>query len=374
MQYRSFGKIGSVSALGFGCMRLPTDEEGHVDRSLAIPLLRRGYELGINYFDTAYYYCNEESQYVVGEAVKPFREQILLSTKLPLGDEADPLFFRQTLEEQLRRLDTSYIDVYHFHALNRKKFEELVLPNGMLDDARRAIDEGLIRHISFSFHDKPEVMSEIITRGEMFSSVLCQYNLLDRANEEEIAKAHEKGLGVVIMGPVGGGRLGGASILSQKVDQTFSATPELALRFVLGNPNVSCALSGMQTLAQLEQNAATASDDTPMTPEAFRHVNAALQEIERFNDLYCTGCAYCQPCPCGVDIPGIFKAYNMENVYGLTTYARESYRKLSEKAGLASAASACVQCGSCIEKCPQNLAIPERLQEIARWFDADSAK
>ena len=373
MQYRPFGKIGSVSSLGFGCMRLPTGEDGHIDESLAIPLLRRGYALGINYFDTAYYYCNEESQYVVGRAVKPFRDQILLSTKLPLGDTADRLFFRQTLEEQLRRLDTSYIDVYHFHALNRKKFDEVVLANDMLGDARRAIDEGLIRHISFSFHDKPEAMADIIERGEMFSSVLCQYNLLDRANEEQIANAHDRGLGVVIMGPVGGGRLGGASILSEKVAKTFTATPELALRFVLGNANVSCALSGMQNLTQLEQNAAVASDETPMTPDTFQRVNAALKEIERFNDLYCTGCDYCQPCPKGVDIPGIFKAYNMEHVYGLTDYAKERYRQLSEKAGLASAASACVGCRACVKKCPQNLDIPAHLKAIDAWCGAAHA-
>ncbi len=368
MQYRSFGKIGRISALGFGCMRLPTAEDGQVDESLAIPLLRRGYELGVNYFDTAYYYCNEQSQYVVGRAVKPFRDKILLSTKLPLGDSADKKYFRQTLEEQLRRLDTPYIDVYHFHALNRKKFDEVVLANDMLADARRAIDEGLIRHISFSFHDKPEYMSDIIERGEIFASVLCQYNLLDRANEEEIAKAHERGLGVVIMGPVGGGRLGGASILSEKVAHDFTATPELALRFVLGNENVSCALSGMQNLEQLEQNAAVASDEIPMTPETFQRVNAALKEIERFNELYCTGCEYCLPCPKGVEIPKIFKAYNMQNVYGLTEFARKSYDQLSKKAERESAAAACVACRACVKKCPQNLDIPALLKKIDAVF------
>ena len=368
MQYRQFGKIGRISALGFGCMRLPLDAEGNVDESLAIPMLRRGYELGINYFDTAYYYCNEQSQYVVGKAIKPFRNHIMLSTKLPLGDTADRSFFRKTLEEQLRRLDTDYLDVYHFHALNWKKFNDVVLANDMLTDARKAIDEGLIRHISFSFHDKPEYISAIIERGEIFSSVLCQYNLLDRANEEQIAKVHERGMGVVIMGPVGGGRLGGASMLSEKITKKFTATPELALRFVLGNENVSCALSGMSTMEQLEQNAAVADDEVPMTPETFRQIHDALHEIEHFNDLYCTGCEYCLPCPRGVEIPKIFKAYNMHNVYGLTEFAKNSYAKISEKAGLGSAATACVGCRSCVKKCPQNLDIPVNLKKIDEFF------
>lgn len=363
MQYRDFGKIGKVSALGFGCMRLPTQPDGHLDEEKSIALLRRGAELGINYFDTAYYYCQEESQYVVGKALKPIRSDVLLSTKLPLGDTADKSFFRTTLEEQLRRLDTDYIDVYHFHALNKKKFDEVVLANDMMKDAQKAIDEGLIRHISFSFHDKPEYISEIVERGEIFSSVLCQYNLLDRANEEQIAKVHEKGLGVVIMGPVGGGRLGGSSIFPEKVDAEFTATPELALRFVLGNPGVSCALSGMENLDQLEQNVKVASDPVPMTAETMAKVQEALKDLERFNELYCTGCGYCLPCPKGVEIPRIFRAYNMENVYGLTEYAKKTYAHLSEKSEAETAAAACVSCRACVKKCPQNLDIPALLKK-----------
>jgi predicted aldo/keto reductase-like oxidoreductase len=369
MQYRKFGKIGSISALGFGCMRLPeTDVDGQktVDEEKAIPMLRKAYELGINYFDTAVGYCNQRSQYTVGKAIKPFRDKVMLSTKLPLNESCKTEYFRKKLEESLSRLDTDYIDVYHFHGINGNIFDNVILPQKMMDEARKAIDEGLIRHISFSFHDKPEVMAHIIERGEIFSSVLCQYNLLDRSNEEAIQNAWEKGLGVVIMGPVGGGRLGGASALSEKVLKDSNlATPELALRFVLGNKYVSCALSGMRTEEMLLANAAVASDETPMTEKQFADVNRMLKEIEKFAELYCTGCEYCLPCPKGVEIPKIFRAYNLQNVYGLNDLARESYAKLAVSAESEGDASwACAGCGQCVKKCPQNLDVPKLLKKV----------
>lgn len=370
MQYRQFGKIGKVSALGFGCMRLPmkgSGKEETVDEELAIPMLRRGYELGINYFDTAVGYCNERSQYTVGKAVKPFRDKIILSTKCPLNENAKSGYVRRLCEQSLERLDTPYLDVYHFHGINQGTFDDLIVPQKFMDEARQLLDEGLIKHISFSFHDKPEAMRHIIDRGEIFSSVLCQYNLLDRANEESIAYAHEKGMGVVIMGPVGGGRLGGPSSMYEKLLGVKSdATPELALRFVLGNPNVSCALSGMRNMDMLEQNVATASAEVPMTAEDFEKVGVMLEEIKKFTDLYCTGCEYCMPCPKGINISGIFKAYNMHNVYGLTDVAKDNYRRIASKHESGTASGACVNCRACMKKCPQHLEIPELLKKVEK--------
>ncbi len=369
MQYRKFGSIGNISALGFGCMRLPEIENADgsftIDEEKAIPMLRRAYELGINYFDTAVGYCHQNSQYTVGRAVKPFRNEIMISTKLPLGDCKDQGYFRRILEQSLSRLDTDYIDVYHFHGINRDAFDNIITKYNLMDEARRAIDEGLIRHISFSFHDKPEAMGYIIERGEIFSSVLCQYNLLDRANEEAIANAAEKGLGVVIMGPVGGGRLGGASVISERVGLGGgTATPELAIRFVLGNRNVSCALSGMSDMEMLEKNIAVASDEISLTEEDFEKVNRMLSEIENFRDLYCTGCEYCLPCPKDIKIPQIFRAYNMANVYGLNDEARKQFARIAARHESGSATDACVNCRACVKKCPQNLDIPQLLKKV----------
>ena len=193
-------------------------------------------------------------------------------------------------------------------------YDDVLLKNNLLEEAAKAKEEGLIRHISFSFHDSPEVIKYIIdtseAHGVKMESMLCQYNLLDRSNEEMLAYAHEKGLGTVAMGPVGGGRLAYPTELSQKLGSGNLNTYELALRFVLGNPGVCCALSGMQTIDMVEQNAVVASLENPMSEEEWRRVGESLENLKKFSELYCTGCGYCQPCPKGVDIPGAFAAYN----------------------------------------------------------------
>lgn len=208
MKYRKMGKTGiEISALGFGCMRLPEyekDGKWYIDNDLAIPMLRKAYEYGVNYFDTAYYYCHSNSERTLGQAVKPFRDKVYLSTKIPLEEVHSKEDFWGLLKTSLARLDTDYIDFYHFWALNKNRFDEVVLKYGLIDEAMEAKRQGLIRHLSFSFHDDPKVIKYIIDTGKVFSSMLVQYNLLDRKNEEMINYAHDQGLGVVIMGPVGG--------------------------------------------------------------------------------------------------------------------------------------------------------------------------
>jgi len=375
MQYRDFGKTGlKISQLGYGCMRLPEVEENgkwRIDEDKAIPMLRRAYELGVNYFDTAVMYCHDQSQYTVGRAIKPFRDKILLSTKLPMGSVNGTDDFRRILEQSLERLDTPYIDFYHFHALNQKTFDEKVVAFKLMDEARKALDEGLIKHISFSFHDRPEAIKYIIDRGEIFSSILLQYNLLDRGNEEMMAYAKEQGLGVVVMGPVAGGRLAAPSELYKKLlGKESKATPELALRFVLGNQSVSCALSGMGTMEMVEQNTAIAAEKEPMSEEDWAKAGTMMEEIKKFSDLYCTGCSYCMPCPKGINIPAVFNAHTYRSVYGLVDHAKSMYKKIkdvaNERAG--SPVTACVNCGACAKKCPQFIDIPKKLREVDEEF------
>jgi len=375
MQYRDFGKTGlKISQLGYGCMRLPEVEENgkwRIDEDKAIPMLRRAYELGVNYFDTAVMYCHDQSQYTVGRAIKPFRDKILLSTKLPMGSVNGTDDFRRILEQSLERLDTPYIDFYHFHALNQKTFDEKVVAFKLMDEARKALDEGLIKHISFSFHDRPEAIKYIIDRGEIFSSILLQYNLLDRGNEEMMAYAKEQGLGVVVMGPVAGGRLAAPSELYKKLlGKESKATPELALRFVLGNQSVSCALSGMGTMEMVEQNTAIAAEKERMSEEDWAKAGTMMEEIKKFSDLYCTGCSYCMPCPKGINIPAVFNAHTYRSVYGLVDHAKSMYKKIkdvaNERAG--SPVTACVNCGACAKKCPQFIDIPKKLREVDEEF------
>ena len=368
MQYTEFGKTGiKVSRLGFGCMRLPyTETEGKkvFNEEESIRMMHRAMELGVNYFDTAPGYCDTISEIIVGKALKGRRDQVYLSTKYPTevgtGDD-----YEKKLEISLKKLDTDYIDFYHFWGISLETWEKkLDTPDGPLARALKLRDQGVIRHISFSFHDKPENMMEIIRRGQgQLASVLCQYNLLDRANEDAIAFAHEQGLGVTIMGPVGGGRLGAPSqVIQDLLPGKVQSSAEMALRFVMNNPNVNIALSGMSSMEMVEENARVASDMSPLSAEENARVDAMLEENRRLAELYCTGCNYCMPCPKGLNIPEIFKMMNYHRVYGLTDYAKKTYAAIGSGNLKFQNAASCVGCGQCEKKCPQHLHIREQLR------------
>ena len=371
MQYRPFGRTGvNISTLGFGCMRLPEiqkeDGSWEVDQEKTNAMLMRAYELGVNYFDTALYYCHSNSEIAIGKALKPIRDKVYISTKCPLELVKEPGDFRKTLETSLKKLDTPYVDFYHFWGINQKTFDEKIVPMGLIAEAQKLKEEGLIRHISFSFHDSPEALKHIIDNGEGLESVLLQYNLLDRANEEMIQYAAAKGLGVVVMGPVGGGRLAAPTELAAKLGTEAVNTYELAFKFVLGNPGVCCALSGMQTIDMVEQNAKVASLENPMSEEEWRRVGESLENLKKFSELYCTGCGYCQPCPKGINIPKIFQAYTYLNVYGLKDLAKNTWNGyLTNEKNPGVHPDQCVNCGYCERKCPQHLQVRELLKKVA---------
>ena len=376
MQYRKFGNTGKmISALGFGCMRLPEfekDGKWYIDEDKAIPMLLKAYEAGVNYFDTAHMYCHDNSQYTLGKAMKNVkREDVMLATKQPLHLVEKTSDYRKVLDDQLSRLDTPYIDFYHFHGINKGAYDGKIKPLKLMNEARKAIDEGLIKHMSFSFHGNPDDMPYIIEQGEIFSSVLLQYNLLDRSHEKAIAYLAEKGVGVVAMGPVAGGRLAAPSTkLAEGIlgNKESVATYELALRFVLGNPNVSCALSGMTTMETVEQNLKVANVENPMTEKDFANAKAAMEEMKKLSDLYCTGCDYCMPCPQEIKIPRVFNAYIYHNVYGLSGHARHMYREIGRNEHAGKPVSECIECGACEPKCPQNIKIIEKLKEVDKVF------
>jgi predicted aldo/keto reductase-like oxidoreductase len=371
MKYRNYGNTGKmVSTLGFGCMRLPEVEingKWYIDEEKALPLLFKGYESGINYFDSAPYYCHKNSEEAMGKALKSVRDKLMLTTKLPLDDLKNPSDMRRFLENSLKNMDTSYVDFYHFWGINKGSLD-IIKNNDLFNEARKAKEEGLIRHLSFSFHDAPENMIDIIDAGEgIFESVLCQYNLLDRANEKSIAYARKKGLGVAAMGPVAGGRLSAPTELYKKLTGKESiATYELALRFVLGNEDISLALSGMENMDMLEKNLAIANIETYMTKAEWDKVSIAMEEIKKFSELYCTGCNYCQPCPKNIIIPKLFNMYTYHNVYGLTGVAKGEFEAYKKKSQSLSLPDACIDCGMCEAKCPQHLNIREELKRVVK--------
>lgn len=363
MQYREFGRSGAkVSILGFGAMRMPENE------SEAIRVIHRALDLGVNYVDTAPYYMEKTSEVTVGKALKGRRDKVYLSTKNPIED-ASGENWRARLEKSLRQLDTDYIDFYHMWGISWKEFEEKInVPNGPLDAAAKAREAGLIRHLSFSFHDKPENLFKLIDTG-LFETMLVQYNLLDRSNEEAIAYASEKGLGVAIMGPIGGGRLGGASeVIESLIPGGVKSSPEIALRFVLSNPHVDVALSGMGSIQMVEENVAVASRTDALSRDELRRIQESLEENQRLADLYCTGCNYCMPCPNDVNIPVNFRLMNYFRVYGLKDFARKSYALLGTPGyhRKGKKAEECLECGECEPKCPQKLPIIAQLKETAR--------
>lgn len=382
MNYRAFGNTGEkISALGFGCLRFPEVEVGgekQVDGDKVDEMLRLAFERGVNYFDTAPDYCNHHSEAALGHGVREFRDKVLLSTKFPVDAAKKPGDYRRQLEKSLEQLGTDYIDFYHFWGIDREDFDEVILKQNLLEDAAKAKEEGLIRHISFSFHDEPSAIKYIVdtaeARGVPMESMLCQYNLLDRRNEEMMAYARTKGLGTVAMGPVGGGRLAapttalGAKLTGGAAIPTY----ELAFKFVLGNPDLCCALSGMENKKMVEENTALASRDAFFSQEEWKRLGEAMENLKKFSDLYCTGCKYCQPCPAGIVIPEIFNAYTYYNVYDLKDHARKMMEKYVEKGGKLT--DSCLNCGKCEKKCPQGLPIREKLKMVEGIFGGSAAR
>lgn len=361
MHYRPLGRTGlTVSQLGFGAMRLPMKGEGEaarVDRDLAIPMMHCAFEGGVNYVDTAVMYCKHDSERAVGEGLRGWRDRIIVSTKNHYYGTEEKEWWGN-LENSLARLQTDHIDIYNHHGINWKSYTEQVAPR-VGKWMRKAKDQGLIRHICTSFHDVPSALLKLVDAGYV-EVITLQYNLLDRRLEDGIAYAHEKGLGVVVMGPVGGGRLGVRSDVFDGMLPQVKQVPELALRFVLSNPHVSLALSGMSALSQVEENLVVASDAVSLTEVDRTAIREHLARLERMAGLYCTGCGYCLPCESGVDIPGVFERYNVGRVYGLWKDSRKAYRWLQKgkKSG-----EVCTECGLCLDKCPQRLPIPELLKE-----------
>jgi len=386
MLYRRFGNTGKeISALGFGCMRLPEvkiaemseeekkareglswyesqrDDTWVVDEEKALPMLKAAYDAGVNYFDTAMFYSHFKSQPTLGKAVKQMeREKVMVATKIPMDEVNGTADFRRVLEHQLKLMDMDYIDFYHLHGISKNAYDGKISKFGLKNEAQKAIDEGLIKHISFSWHGATEDVPYVVESFEIFSSALLQYNLLDRSQAGNIDYLAGKGIGVVVMGPVAGGRLSMPSALSEKLLGKDYSTPELAMRYVLGNKNVACALSGMGNMDMLESNLRVANDATSLTEDEFRKAEVMMEELKKLSDLYCTGCDYCMPCPKEINIPQIFNAYTYHNVYGLTDQAKNMWKGYK-----GTPVADCTDCGACDAKCPQKIKVAAKLREVA---------
>lgn len=368
---KHFDNLGiDTSLLGFGCMRFPTID-GHIDEVQAEAMLDKAYAAGVNYFDTAYPYHDGASEPFVGRVMKKYpRESFYLATKLPLWkvnslDDAKAVF-----AEQLERLQTDYIDFYLFHAFGRERFEKMK-EYGVFEYLESEKAAGRIKYLGFSFHDNFECFKDIIEYRK-WDFCQIQYNYMDRniqAGDDGVALAESLGIPMVIMEPVKGGTL---ATLPDDVLTPFKrinpdASPaSWALRFVGSQKNVKVVLSGMSSMAQLDDNLATFENFAPLSDEEADAVEHVADCIRKHVFNGCTGCRYCMPCPNGVDIPGNFSIWNEYGMYrntGSTKWRWNNHLSDEKKA------KNCLSCGACEAVCPQHLSIIDNLAALQTMLD-----
>lgn len=363
-----------LSALGFGCMRLPM-VDGQIDEERAIAQIRSAIDSGVNYMDTAWPYHNGESEPLLGKALRDgYREKVKIATKLPTWMVKSREDMDTFLNAQLEKLGTDHIDYYLIHSLSGPSWEtakSLGVKN-FLDQAQK---DGRIINPGFSFHGLYEDFRPIV---DDYPWTFCQiqYNLLDtdfQAGTKGLKYAATKGLGVIVMEPLRGGNLAREEQPEAITDiwdlaETKRPPVEWALRWVWNHPEVTVVLSGMNHEDQVAQNMAIASD-----AEADSLSKVELDLCKRVADTYrkimavgCTGCGYCMPCPAGVQIPTCFDFLNKGRMFDLQE-AKRMYGIFAEGSILqrqTGLASQCVECGKCLEKCPQNIDIPEVLKTV----------
>jgi len=375
MQYRKFGRLDwKVSALGFGAMRLPTTDgkplSENIDEPEATRMVRRAIDHGVNYVDTAYPYHGGKSETVLGRVLADgYREKVRVATKSPVWLIKASEDFDKYLDEQLKRLQMDYVDFYLFHGLNGKIWDENVLGLHLLDRAEAALKDGRIRHLGFSFHDSFDSLKKIIDGYDKWEFCQVQYNYMDTEREagtEGVKYAASKGLGVIVMEPLLGGKLSRPPPDVRRILEssgTKRTSSGLALQWVWDHPEVSLILSGMNAMEQVEENlvSADSSVSAPLRPEELELVAMVRQKYKERTLIPCTSCSYCMPCPSGVSIPDCFELYNTGYAYDDLERVRVSYERFLKEENRA---SACTQCKACEEKCPQKINVSELMPKV----------
>ena len=369
MEYRELrGGKEKVSLLGFGCMRLPRlyPDKPEIDTELGQRMVDYAYSHGVNYFDTAYPYHEGLSEPFIGAALSKYpRESYNLVTKLPtwlINGEAD---IEHYFNEQLQKCGVDYFDFYLVHSLNAERFET-VQKLHIFENLCELKAKGKIRHIGFSFHDKPDVLERTLAAHDWeFAQIQLNYldwELQDARRQYELIE--QKGIQCTIMEPVRGGML--ATLTPEAVDCFQQANPNVstaswAIRYAASLPNVLTVLSGMTNFDHVTDNVATMEAFRPLSQQEREVIDHALAAYRKAVTIPCTGCRYCMDCPAGVSIPEVFAAYNRY----ATSKSRSMFEELYHALDAGQRADNCVACGTCLSKCPQHIDIPKHMKEIA---------
>jgi hypothetical protein len=386
MLYRKMPKNNDeLSILGFGCMRLPLTKEGQIDEQRSVRQIRDAIDQGVNYLDTAWPYHAGESENVLGRALTDgYRQKVKIATKLPSWIIKKTEDMDQFLNAQLDKLKTDCIDYYLIHNLAGDMWDHLD-KLGVKDFLDRAIKEGRIINPGFSFHGKLDDFKRIV---DAYPWQFCQiqYNYLDTQNQagtEGLKYAASKNLGIVIMEPLRGGNLGIPEpppvIASLWGEAKTKRTPaEWSLRWIWNHPEVTVVLSGMNEESHIQENLAIADQAYPdsLTKEELLLIEKVGRKYQEIMKVACTGCRYCIPCPSDVDISTCFEIYNKRHMFGNLEEAKFMYAArlsglLTSRSGYA---SQCIQCGECLEKCPQSIAIPDNLEQVVKELEGPDLK
>lgn len=375
MQYRIHPKNGErISALGYGCLRFSKSGLG-IDQKKTEQELTLAFESGVNYYDTGYIYPGSEE--ALGKWLcQGYRDRVYVATKAPQYMLRDLKAFDDCLTEQLRRLRTDHIDYYLFHMLNDVQQWQRLETLGIREWIERQKAAGKIRHIGFSFHGGTEQFKGVLDACD-WDVCYLQYNYLDETSQagvRGVKYAAEKGVGVIIMEPLRGGRL--SSRLPAAAQKRFAEampqrTPtDWALRWLWNQPEVLCVLSGMNDVSQIRENVETADSASvgALSEEDMALYDAVRTAIRTATKVGCTGCGYCMPCPKGVDIPVCFRTYNDRWTDGWYTGMKE-YLMCTTLKKQRSNASLCVGCGKCEQHCPQHIAIRRELKAVCRHME-----
>ncbi len=368
MQYRNDRNDSPISILGFGCMRFERKGNG-IDFDKAEAQLMRAKELGVNYFDTAYLYPGSEA--VLGEVLERngCREEVRIATKLPQYLVHKRSAIDKYFDEELRRLRTDYIDYYLMHMVTDVRQWENLCKMGIEEWIAEKKRSGAIRNIGFSFHGSTELFLQVLNAYD-WDFCQIQYNYLDehtQAGRRGLEAAAERGIPVIIMEPLRGGKL--VNGLPREATEAYLRSPrpwsaaEWALRWLWDQPEVTCVLSGMNSLEMVEENCRVASEAVPGELEEadFETIEEVREAIGATMRVGCTGCGYCMPCPKGVDIPALFRCYNRMYTEDKGAGRQEYWQTVSLRKERAFARQ-CVGCGACERKCPQGISIREQIR------------